>query len=155
MLRGDAVRETRKRPQGWRTLKVGALELWWTVGAPRVVARLPTEPGEALVQKITITIAVERADGSGKKLVAKVHGRRALCVPAAGFDDVQTIAVEPAAVRRLVELAAPRGAWPTGRGTLQAEVTLPQRPLPDDLAFRPEHLAGLTVLWTKDDPATS
>lgn len=143
------MHERRKRPAGWRTLRVGELELWWTVGAPRVTARLPGEPGEALAQEVAITIAVERADGSGKKLVATVRGRRALCVSAAGFRDVQTIAIEPAAVRRLVELAAPRGAWPTGTGTWRTELELPQRPLPDDLAFRPEHLDGLAVLWTK------
>ena len=90
-----------------------------------------------------------RSDGSGKKLVASIRGHRALCVPAAGFRDVQTIAIEPAAVRRLVELAAPRGAWPTGTGTWKTELELPQKPLPTDLAFREEHLAGLTVLWKK------
>jgi len=143
------VREQRKRPEGWRTLRVGELDLWWTVGAPRVTARLPGEAGEALAQTIAITLAVERADGSGKKLVATIRGRRALSVPAAGFRDVQTIAVEPASVRRLVELAAPRGAWPTGTGTWRTELELPQRPLPDDLAFRPEHLDRLALVWTK------
>ena len=143
------MREPRKRPEGWRTLRVGELDLWWTVGAPRVTARLPGEAGEALAQTIAITLAVERADGSGKKLVATIRGRRALSVPAAGFRDVQTIAVEPASVRRLVELAAPRGAWPTGTGTWRTELELPQRPLPDDLAFRPEHLDRLALVWTK------
>ena len=143
------MREQRKRPEGWRTLRVGELDLWWTVGAPRVTARLPGEAGEALAQTIAITLAVERADGSGKKLVATIRGRRALSVPAAGFRDVQTIAVEPASVRRLVELAAPRGAWPTGTGTWRTELELPQRPLPDDLAFRPEHLDRLALVWTK------
>lgn len=143
------MRERRERPQGWRTLRVGELELWWTVGEPRVTARLPGAPGEALAQAIAITLTVVRADGSGKKLVATIRGRRALCVPAAGFRDVQTIAVEPASVRRFVELAAPRGAWPTGTGTWKTELALPQRSLPDDLAFRPEHLDGLEIVWTK------
>ena len=143
------MRERRERPAGWRTLRVGELELWWTVGASRVTARLPGDPGEALAQTIAITLTIQRADGSGKKLVATIRGRRALAVPAAGFRDVQTIAVEPAAVRRLVELAAPRGAWPTGTGTWQTELELPQRPLPDDLAFRPEHLDKLTAIWRK------
>ena len=98
---------------------------------------------------IEITLAVERADGSGKKLVATIRGRRALAVPAAGFRDVQTISVEPASVRRLVELAAPRGAWPTGVGTWKTELELVERELPEDLAFRPEHLDGLTVVWKK------
>ena len=143
------MRERRTRPDGWRTLKLGDLVLWWTVGAPRVTATLPGAPGEALAQAISITIAVERADGSGKKLVATVRGRRALCVPAAGFRDVQTIAVEPASVRRLVELAAPRGAWPTGTGTLRTDLALPEVPLPTELAFRPEHLDGLALVWAK------
>ena len=143
------MKELRKRPQGWRTIRVGELELWWTVGEPRVTATLPGAPGEALAQDVSLSLTVVRADGSGKKLVASIHGRRALCVPAAGFRDVQTIAIEPAAVRRLVELAAPRGAWPTGTGTWKTELELPQRPLPTDLAFRPEHLDGLTVLWAK------
>ena len=161
---GRAVRERRERPEGWRTLKVGDLELWWTVGAPRVTAKLPGEAGDrtalpsgsasrsasgALVQAIAITIAVERADGSGKKLVATVRGRRALCAPVAGFRDAQTIAVEPASVRRLVELAAPRGSWPTGTGTLRTDFDLPQLPLPTELAFRPEHLDGLALVWAK------
>ena len=143
------MRARRARPEGWRTLKVGELELWWTVGAPRVTAKLPGAPGEALAQAIAITVAVKRADGSGKKLVATIRGRRALAVPAAGFRDVQTIAIEPASVRRLVELAAPRGAWPTGTGTWKTELDLPQRPLPTDLAFRPEHLDGLALVWSK------
>ena len=143
------MRETRKRPKGWRTLRVGELELWWTVGEPRVTARLPTTSNEAPTQAIAITLAVERADGSGKKLVATIRGHRALCVPSAGFDDVQTIAIEPAAVRRLVETAAPRGAWPTGSGTWKTELELPQRPLPGDLGFRPEHLDGLALVWSK------
>jgi hypothetical protein len=143
------MREIRKRPKGWRTLKVGELELWWTVGAPRVVATLPGKPGEAITQAITVSLVVERADGSGKKLVATVRGKRGLSIPAAGFDNVQSIAIEPAAVRRLVESAAPRGAWPTGVGAWETELALPARPLPDDLAFRPEHLDGLTLVWTK------
>jgi len=128
-------------------LRVGELELWWGVGAPRVTARLPGEPGEALSQAIALTLTVVRADGSGKQLAVKVRGRRALAVPAAGFRDVQTIAIEPGAVRRLVEQAAPRGAWPTGRGTWTAELELPQRPLPDELAFKPEHLDGRVLVW--------
>ena len=143
------MHERRKRPAGWRTLRVGDLELWWTVGEPRVTARLPSDPGDAVTQAIEITVVVERADRSGKKLVAKVRGRRALCVPAAGFRDVQTIAVAPAAVRRLVELAAPRGAWPTGTGTWSTEIALPQAPLPTELAFHPEHLDHLDVVWSK------
>lgn len=143
------MKELRKRPHGWRTLRVGELELWWTVGEPRATATLPGAPGEALAQAISISLTVVRSDGSGKKLVASIRGNRALCVPAAGFRDVQTIAIEPAAVRRLVELAAPRGAWPTGTGTWKTELELPQKPLPTDLAFREEHLAGLTVLWKK------
>lgn len=143
------MKDLRKRPQGWRTLRVGELELWWTVGEPRATATLPGTPGEVLAQEISISLTVVRADGSGKKLVASIRGRRALCVPAAGFRDVQTIAIEPSAVRRLVELAAPRGAWPTGTGTWKTELELRQVPLPTDLAFREEHLAGLTVLWKK------
>ena len=143
------MKPRRKRPEGWRTLHVGELELWWTVGAPRVTAKLATEPGGAPLQAITLTLAVERADGSGKKLVAKIHGQRGLAIPAAGFRDVQSVAVEPSTVRRLVEMAAPRGAWPTGVGTWQTELELTQRPLPDDLTFRPEHLDGLTVIWKK------
>lgn len=143
------MREIRKRPQGWRTIRVGELEMWWTVAEPHVTARLPGDPGEAVSQAISISLTIERADGSGKKLVASIRGRRALCVPAVGFRDVQTIAIEPATVRRLVEIAAPRGAWPTGPGTLRTELELPQRPLPTDLAFRPEHLAGLALVWKK------
>jgi hypothetical protein len=142
--------EPRKRPEGWRTLRVGELELWWTVGAPRVTARLPGDPAEALAQEIALTLTVVRSDASGKKLVVTVRGKRALAVPSAGFRDVQTIAIEPGAVRRLVELAAPRGAWPTGRGQWSAELELPQRPLPTELAFKPEHLAPLTLVWKKD-----
>ncbi|MCX5744804.1 MAG: hypothetical protein NT062_20140 [Proteobacteria bacterium] len=141
------MRAPRKRPAGWRTLRIGDVDLWWTVGEPRVTARLPTEAGEALTQAITITLTVERADGSGKKLVATIRGHRALAVPSAGFRDVQTIAVEPASVRRLVELAAPRGAWPTGTGTWKTELELVTRPLPTELAFRPEHLDDLTLIW--------
>jgi len=143
------MREIRKRPAGWRTLRVGELELWWTVGKPRVTATLPTEPGPAILQAIELSLVVERADGSGKKLVATVRGRRGLTIPAAGFNDVQSIAIEPAAVRRLVELAAPRGAWPTGVGTWTTELELPQRPLPEDLSFRPEHLDALRIVWRK------
>lgn len=143
------MKELRKRPQGWRTLRVGELELWWTVGEPRVTATLPGNPGEALAQEISISLTVMRADGSGKKLAAMIRGRRALCVPAAGFRDVQTIAIEPAVVRALVERAAPRGAWPTGTGTWKTELELPQTELPKELAFKPEHLDGLTVVWKK------
>ncbi|HEV7559651.1 MAG TPA: hypothetical protein VGO00_29445 [Kofleriaceae bacterium] len=143
------MRPIRKRPSGWRTLRVGELELWWTVGEPRVIANLATEPGHAPTQTITLSLVVERADGSGKKLVATIRGRRGLAIPSAGFGDVQSIAVEPSAVRRLVELAAPRGAWPTGVGSWQTELELPERPLPDDLAFRPEHLDALTLVWRK------
>jgi hypothetical protein len=142
------MRERRKRPEGWRSLRVGELELWWGVGEPRVTARLPGDPGEPLAQAIALTVTVVRADGSGKKLVVTVRGRRALAVPAAGFRDVQTIAIEPGAVRRLVEQAAPRGAWPTGPGTWTAELELPQRPLPRELAFKPEHLDGLALVWS-------
>ena len=62
------MRELRKRPEGWRTLRVGELELWWSVGEPRVTARLPGDPGEALTQAIALTLTVVRSDGSGKKL---------------------------------------------------------------------------------------
>lgn len=141
------MKERHKRPAGWRTLHVGELELWWTVGAPRVTAKLASDG--APLQAITLTLTVERADRSGKKLVAKLHGYRGLAIPAAGFRDVQSIAVEPSTVRRLVDLAAPRGAWPSGSGTVQTEIEVTQRPLPDDLTFRPEHLDGLTVVWKK------
>jgi len=143
------MREPRKRPKGWRTLRAGELELWWTVGEPRVTARLPRTANEAPVQEIALTLTVERADGSGKKLVATIRGHRGLAIPAAGFRDVQSVAIEPATVRRLVDDAAPRGAWPTGTGTWRTELELAQRPLPDDLTFRPEHLEGLTVIWKK------
>jgi hypothetical protein len=141
------LRELRKRPEGWRTLRVGELELWWSVGEPRVTTRLPGDPGEALTQAIALTLTVVRSNGSGKKLAVTVRGRRALAVAAAGFRDVPTIAIDPGAVRRLVEHAAPRGAWPTGRGTWTAEIELPQRPVPVDLAFKPEHLVGLALVW--------
>lgn len=144
------MRERRTRPQGWRNLHVGELVLWWTVGAPRVTAVLARGPGTATCQAISVTLTVERADGSGQKLVATVRGERALAVPAAGFADVQTIAIEPAAVRRLVETAAPRGAWPTGKGVWRTELVLPSRPLPTDLSFRPEHLDHLAVVWSRD-----
>lgn len=141
------MRELRKRPEGWRTLRVGELELWWSVGEPRVTARLPSDPGDALVQAIAITLTVVRSDGSGRKLVVTIRGRRALAVPAAGFRDVQAIAIEPGAVRRLVEHAAPRGAWPTGRGSWTADLELPLLPHPGDLAFKPEHLDALPLVW--------
>lgn len=143
------MRALRKRPAGWRTVSVSGLELWWTVGEPRVTARLPGTPGEALAQTIVVTLVVERADGSGKKLAATIRGKRALAVPAAGFRDVQTIAVSPASVRRLVELAAPRGAWPTGTGTWKTELELPAEPLPEELAFLPEHLDRVALVWSK------
>jgi hypothetical protein len=143
------VKEIRKRPAGWRTLRIGELELWWTVGEPKVTARLPGDPSEGLAQEIALSLTVVRADGCGQKLVATIRGRRALCVPAPGFQTVQTIAIEPASVRRLVELAAPRGAWPTGTGVWKTELVLPHRPLPDDLAFRPEHLDAVTLVWKR------
>ncbi|MEJ7598868.1 MAG: hypothetical protein WKG01_13250 [Kofleriaceae bacterium] len=142
------MRERRQRPEGWRSLRVGELELWWTTGEPRATARLPGEPGEALAQAVTITLAVQRADGSGKKIVATIAGKRGLAVPSAGFRDVQTIAVTPAAVRAFVEWAAPHGAWPTGTGTLKTALALPQLPLPRDLEFRPEHLVGHKLIWS-------
>ena len=129
-------------------MRVGELDLGWHVGEPRVTARLPGDAGGALTQAIAITLAVERADGSGKKLVAAIRGQRALSVPAAGFRDVQTIAIEPASVRRLVELAAPRGAWPTGTGTIKTEFDLPSRPLPTELAHFADD-AALTLVWSK------
>lgn len=144
------MRKPRTRPEGWRTLKVGELVLWWTVGQPRVTAELSGGPDRATCQAIRLTVTVERADGSGKKLVATVQGQRALTVPVAGFTDVQTIAIEPAAVRRLVETAAPRGAWPTGPGVLRCALELPSRPLPTDLTFRPEHLDRLEVVWARE-----
>src|SRR5262249_7043879 len=107
------------------------------------------EPGHAPTQTIVLSLVVERADGSGKKLVATIRGRRGLAIPSAGFSDVQSIAIEPSAVRRLVELAAPRGAWPTGVRSWHTQLELPERPLPDDLAFRPEHLDALTLVWRK------
>lgn len=142
------MREPRKRPKGWRTVHVGALELWWTVGEPKVLARLGAS-GEAPVQLITLSLVVERADGSGKKLKATIRGRRGIAIPAAGFRDVQSISIDPAAVRRLVELAAPRGAWPTGVGVWQTELAIPEQSLPDELTFRPEHLDRSTLVWKK------
>ena len=67
------MKPIRKRPSGWRTLRVGELELWWMVGQPRVIANLATEPGHAPTQTITLSLVVERADGSGKKLVATIR----------------------------------------------------------------------------------
>ncbi|MFT3697819.1 MAG: hypothetical protein QM831_32060 [Kofleriaceae bacterium] len=138
------MRENRKRPEGWRTIRVGELELWWTVGKPHVEARLSDG-----YQHITLSLVVERADGSGKKLKATIHAKRGIAIPAAGFRDVQSVAIEPATVRRLVELAAPKGAWPTGTGMWQTTLDLAQQPLPADTTFRPEHLEGLTVVWQK------
>jgi hypothetical protein len=143
------MREIRKKPEGWRNLRVGELALWWMVGKPRVTAKLGGLTTGATVQAIEVALVVERTDGSGKKLRAMVRGQRALCVPAAGFNDVQTFSIEPSAVRELVERVAPRGAWPTGTGTITAELTLPDKPLPADLEFRLEHLDGLTLIVRK------
>ncbi len=115
------MREKRQRPAGWRTLRVGALELWWSAGEPRVTTALPGEAGAALTQAITVTLAIERADGSGKQLVATLRGRRVAGRPGAAA----AISVEPDTVRRIVEAAAPRGAWPTGTGTVRLAGTLP------------------------------
>lgn len=113
------MREKRARPEGWRTLRVGALELWWSAGEPRVTAQLPDEAGAALTQAIAVTLAIERADGSGKKLVATLRGRRPLTRPGA-----TAVVVDPETVRRIVEVAAPRGAWPTGAGTVRLDGVL-------------------------------
>ena len=115
------MKAKRPRPDGWRTLRVGALELWWGAGEPRVTTPLPGEAGAPLTQAITVTVAIERADGSGKKLVATLRGRRVAGRPGAAA----TITVEPDTVRRLVEAAAPRGAWTTGTGTVRLDGTLP------------------------------
>jgi hypothetical protein len=138
-----AVQELRKRPEGWRTLRVGELELWWSVGEPRATAWLADQPGKVPSQAIVFTLSVARADGSGKTLVVTVRGQRALAVPAAGFGDRPTIAIEAGAVRRIVEQAAPRGAWPTGRGTWTAELAL-RRPLPRSLTL--EDLEGVALV---------
>jgi hypothetical protein len=137
------VQELRKRPEGWRTLRVGELELWWSVGEPRATAWLADQPGKVPSQAIVFTLSVARADGSGKTLVVTVRGQRALAVPAAGFGDRPTIAIEAGAVRRIVEQAAPRGAWPTGRGTWTAELAL-RRPLPRSLTL--EDLEGVALV---------
>ncbi|HEY0194541.1 MAG TPA: hypothetical protein VGC42_25690 [Kofleriaceae bacterium] len=134
------MQELRKRPEGWRTLRVGELELWWSAGEPRITAGVRAEPGEPLSQAVAITLTVMRSDASGKKLVCILRGHRAL----AGLGGGQTLAIEPSAVRRVVEQAAPRGAWPTGRGTLTAELALP-RPVPRSLQL--EDLEGVALVW--------
>lgn len=139
------MRERRTRPEGWRTLKVGELVLWWTTSPPWS-APAPDQLG-CLVVRVTVTI--ERADGSGKRLVATLHGRRALALSVAGLAEAPTIAIEAAAVKRLVETAAPRGAWPTGTGAWRTAVELPARPLPRELALLPEHLTAAAVVWQR------
>jgi len=106
-----AVNPLRRRPDGWRTIKVGQLELWWTTSEPRVAAQLAT-----MQTAYSVTLTVVRSDGSGQKLVATLRGTR----PLAMRD--QPIAVEPAQVKRVVEQAAPRGAWPTGTSTWKLEL---------------------------------
>ena len=60
-----AVNPLRRRPDGWRTIKVGQLELWWTTSEPRVAAQLAT-----MQTAYSVTLTVVRSDGSGQKLVA-------------------------------------------------------------------------------------
>jgi hypothetical protein len=128
---------------------MGEIDVWWSLGRPRPI-RAPEVPGDrAQTQTFEMTVTAVRADGQGGKLVATVRGRRAVAVPSLGFIDVQTIAVTPAAVRALVESAAPAGVWPD-RGTHRTEIELPQRALPEDLEFRPEHLTGLPLIWTRE-----
>ena len=102
------IRMRRERPEGWRTLKLGALELWWGASEPRVTPEV-----------IDRTLTIVRADGSGKQLVVRIRGVRTLATRL-----VTTIAIEPAHVRRFVEQAAPRGAWPTGTGSVRTEIEL-------------------------------
>ena len=131
------MRELRTKPDDWRNLRAGELALWWTASAPRVIPR----PSSGMVQELEVAVLVERADGSGKQLRAVIRGQRAV-----GLRSAAAFTVEPSAVRELVERVAPRGAWPTGTGTITAELTLVGKPLPAELAFHLEHLAGATVL---------
>ena len=102
------MNERRERPEGWHTLKLGALTLWWGASEPRITP-------DAIARTLTIV----RADGSGKQLVVVIRGKRTLATRA-----IATIAIEPAHVRRFVEQAAPRGAWPTGTGSVRTEIEL-------------------------------
>ncbi|CAN5334988.1 hypothetical protein BH11MYX1_BH11MYX1_36960 [soil metagenome] len=103
------MRELRKRPEGWRTLRVHELELWWHAGAPRVTA-------EGMTQRITIAVAIERADGSGKQLRVTLRGTRPFQIGGPASFELQ-----PETIRSCVERAAPKGAWPTGTGTITLE----------------------------------
>ncbi len=106
------MRELRERPEGWRTVRVHELDLWWHAGEPRVTA-------QGLTQHLTIAVSIERADGSGKKVRATLRGTRAF-----KFGAPATIEIEPETIRRCVAHAAPRGAWPTGTGTITLELKL-------------------------------
>jgi hypothetical protein len=106
------VRELRKRPAGWRTVRVHALELWWHAGEARVTA-------EGMTQLVTMLVAIERADGSGKKLRVTLRGKRPFKI-----GGPTTLEIQPETIRLCVEQAAPKGAWPTGTGTITLELQL-------------------------------
>ncbi len=106
------MRELRKRPDGWRTLRVHELDLWWHAGEAHITA-------EGLTQHLTIAVSIERADGSGKKVRATLRGTRTFT-----FGAPATIEIEPDTIRRCVARAAPKGAWPTGTGTITLELKL-------------------------------
>ncbi len=103
------MRERRQRPDGWRTLRLHAYDLWWHAGAPHVKT-------EGLTEVFSIAIAIERADGSGKKLRATWRGTRPFEFGAS------PIAVDPDTIRRCVARVAPKGAWPTGTGVIAIEL---------------------------------
>ena len=88
------------------------LDLWWHAGAARVVA-------EGMAQLVTISVSIERADGSGKDVRVTLRGTRPFKIGGAA-----TIEIEPDTIRACVERAAPKGAWPTGTGTIAFELRI-------------------------------
>jgi hypothetical protein len=106
------MRALRKRPDGWRTLRVYELDLWWHAGAARVVA-------EGMTQLVTVPVSIERADGSGKTLRVTLRATRPFKIGGSAVIDIQ-----PDVIRACVERAAPKGAWPTGTGTVAFELRI-------------------------------
>ena len=88
------------------------LDLWWHAGAARVVA-------EGMTQLVTIPVAIERADGSGKTVRVTLRGTRPFRIGSAAMIEIQ-----PDTIRACVERAAPKGAWPTGTGTITFELRI-------------------------------
>jgi len=134
------MHERRKRPAGWRTLRVGELELWWTVGEPRVTAPLPSDPGRRSPRRSRSPSSSSARSERQEVSLHRPRSSRALR-PRCGIPrcpDHRGLTRGSAPSRRAGGAA---GCMAHRHWHLEHRDRFwPQEPLPKDLAFHPEHL---------------